>query len=72
MLAMGTSPVDQAYERIRYSPQGGTTCPLLCCSLPRCRQALVTGCQIKIQLEDFIVDLSTIKSFIELNRNGEH
>lgn len=28
MLAMGTSPVEQAYEQMRYKPQGGAICPL--------------------------------------------
>lgn len=28
MLAMGTSPVEQTYEQIRYRPQGGAICPL--------------------------------------------
>lgn len=30
MLAMGTSPAVQAYEQMRYTPQGGAISPLFC------------------------------------------
>lgn len=62
MLAMGTSPVEQAYEQTRYKPQGGAICPPLGDD-PVGPQALEqTSCSQrtsnKMQQGDFILALS--------------